>query len=295
MRPRRLAKTAVRRAITHLDNQRSAGGGARKGTQVALMLAYQERLASGRELPALVDTEFRNLSQNGEDGILLFIFALAGMGHRRAVEICAGDGIECNSANLIVHHGWSGLLVDGDVAIREVGARFYSDQPETFRTGPILEQAWVTRDNAQGLLERHGFAEDLDLLTLDMDGNDYWILESLTVRPRVLVCEYNNRIPPGNALSVPYAEEFVAEDHDLSHGKGFFGASLAAFVRLLQPERYRLVGANQVNTNAFFLRNDVLPDALPEVSEESCLSSEWARRQQAKWWPELSSLPWTEL
>ena len=78
--------------------------------QVLLRLHYQDLIRRGATVPRLSDTEFRCYSQNGEDGILLYLFSILGTVNRRAVEICCGDGIECNAANLIVNHGWSGLL-----------------------------------------------------------------------------------------------------------------------------------------------------------------------------------------
>lgn len=266
-------------------------GGADRGTQIALTLAYQDRLACGRALPDLAGVEFRNTSQQGEDGILLYIFALAGHGDRRAVEMCAGNGIECNSANLIVHHGWDALLLDGNARLLDAGRRFYARHFETRRVAPQLQQAWITVDNAQQLVAQHGFADDLDLLSLDMDGVDYWVMRSLTVRPRVVVCEYNNRLPAGLSITVPHETEFAVEG-DQAAGEGFFGASLGAFVGLLGTRGYRLVGANRHNTNAFFLREDVLPDVLPAVSEESCLSSTWATVQRRRWWGSLQSREW---
>lgn len=266
-------------------------GGADRGAQIALALAYQDRLASGQRLPDFADVEFRNTSQQGEDGILLFIFALAGHGSRRAVEMCAGDGIECNSANLILHHGWDALLFDGDARLIDTGKRFYAKHFETRRVPPRLHQTWITVENAQQLVEQHGFSDNLDLLSLDMDGVDYWIMNTLTVRPRVIVCEYNNRLPAGVSITVPYEQEFTVEG-DQSVGEGFFGASLGAFVSLLGDRAYRLVGANRHNTNAFFLRQDVLTDALPSVTEASCLSSAWATAQRGRWWDSLKSKPW---
>jgi hypothetical protein len=269
-------------------------GGADRGTQIALTLAYQSRLAAGQPMPALADVEFHNTAQQGEDGILLFLFALCGHGGRRAVEMCAGDGIECNAANLILHHGWDALLVDGDEHLLEQGRSFYSQNFETRRVPPTLQHAWITGENAQRLIDDHGFGDELDLLSLDLDGIDYWILDALTVTPRVIVCEYNNRVPAGMALTVPYQSDFVVEG-DQAVGEGFFGASLDAFVHLLGPRGYRLIGANRHNTNAFFLREDVLGDVLPVVSPASCLSSPWAKSQRARWWDALQHKPWVHV
>ncbi len=97
-----------------------------KGTQILLQLKYRELLQRELPLPTFEDVEFRAFSQNGEDGILLYIFTLIGMMNRRAVEICAGDGIECNTANLIINHGWTALLFDGNSQLIERGKAFYT-------------------------------------------------------------------------------------------------------------------------------------------------------------------------
>ena len=74
-------------------------------SQILLRLKYQDLVRVGAELPSFADVEFQCFSQNGEDGILLYIMSLLGTTNRRVLEICAGDGIECNAANLIVNHG----------------------------------------------------------------------------------------------------------------------------------------------------------------------------------------------
>jgi hypothetical protein len=244
-------------------------------------------MQSGYPLPGLSETEFRNFSQNGEDGILLFLATVFGPGSRRVVELGASDGIECNSANLIVHHGWQGLLIDGDAAALERGGAFYRERPETRRLPPTFVHAWVTRDNVRELLADRGF-RDVDLLSVDVDGNDLWLLDAIQPTASLIVCEYNNRIPADVSVSVPYQENFAAEG-DNTHGEGFFGASLQAFATLLAKHGYRLIGANSVNTNAFFTRID---GPLPSVSVESCLSSPWARHQQTRWWPTLERRSW---
>jgi len=83
-----------------------------QSVQLLLRQKYRDLLDNHLALPELTDTEFRCFSQNGEDGILLYIFSILGTTNKRVVEIGAGDGIECNSANLIINHGWQGLLFD---------------------------------------------------------------------------------------------------------------------------------------------------------------------------------------
>lgn len=271
----------VQRAVV---GNRPDGCGADRGTQIALSLAWKQHPKLD-----LRDVEFRNHSQNGEDGILLYLFTLAGHGGRRAVELCSGDGIESNTANLVLHHDWDALMLDGDAKSIANGVSFFSQHQETYRIGPALATEWITVENVNGILGKHGYASDLDLLSLDMDGVDYWILEALTVRPRMIVVEYNNRIPADRAVTVPYKSDFSTGDPFA--GDGFFGASLSAFDKLLGGRGYRLVGANRQNTNAFFLREDVLPERI-SVSVESCLASRWAIHQRQRWDDSLAGKPW---
>lgn len=233
--------------------------------QHMLRLQYEDRIAAGRPLPALADVEARFYSQNGEDGIIQLLLAAVGTDTKRAVEICAGDGIENNTANLIVNHGWSALLVDGAPDLLETGRLFYENNTETWYAPPTLRQAWITRDSVNEIVRADGFDGDIDLLTIDVDGNDYWIWEALTcVNPRIVVTEVNTWWPEDVAKTVPYAEDFV-----WTKGSPHFGASLAAMVKLAQRKGYRLVGVSRYGFNAFFVRNGLATDVLPTVEPTS--------------------------
>jgi hypothetical protein len=292
---RRKAIQVIRDAVQPLA---SPVDGADRGTQIILAMQYAERARNGN-LPSFFEVEFRNHSQGGEDGILLLIFSVIEMGSRRAVEICAGAGIESNTANLVLHHGWDALLVDGNASLVERGRAFYASQNETFRIGPTFVQEWVTVENVNDLLTRHGFDSELDLLSIDIDGNDYWVLKAIQVRPRVIVCEYNKSIPAGEALTIPYDPQFIVAPGPPGKpwwrdGDQFYGASLDAIVALLKSRGYRLVGANRQNTNAFFLRDNVGLQ-FPEVSTTECLVSKWAQHMQRKAWDSLRHREWVRV
>ena len=100
-------------------------------SQLQLKLLYRNMAVSGSALPGLDEVGFKAFSQTDEDGILLYIFAVIGAENRQFVEVCAGDGIECNAANLIINHGWHGLLVDGNQAQVKRGQDFYRTNPHT--------------------------------------------------------------------------------------------------------------------------------------------------------------------
>jgi hypothetical protein len=251
-----------------------------KGTQILLVERYRELVRTGAPLPSFADVEFRSYSQNGEDGILLFILALVGMKTRRCVEICAGDGIECNSANLILNHGFEGLLVDGDDANVATANHFYGLHRDTYAFAPRAVRQWIARESVDRFLREQGMAGEIDLLTIDIDGNDYWIWQAIEcVSPRVVVVEYENAWGPDEAMTMRYDSGYVwrIEEPGMPHS----GASLAAFAKLARAKGYRLVGCQSRCFNAFFVRDDIGRDVLPEVPVASCLTSSMSVYRQA--------------
>ncbi len=238
-----------------------------QAVQVMLAMHYRHLLHEGAPLPRFEETEFRAFSQNGEDGILLFLFALIGTTNKRSVEIGASNGTSCNTANLIINHGWNGLLVDGAQREVEEGRRWYSQHPDTAAQPPAFVHAWVTRENVNEVVGGAGFGGEIDLLSLDIDGNDYWVWEALDcISPRVVVLEYRTFWGPERAVTIPYRPGFVAEHGD------YAGASLPAFVKLGKRKGYRLVGCQRLCFNAFFVRDGVGEEVLPEAPASACFS-----------------------
>jgi hypothetical protein len=262
-------------------------------SQLILLQRYAS-IGRGSEPPiCLRDVEFRAYSQNSEDGILLYIFGIIGFGSRRSVEICAGDGIECNSANLIINHGWDGLLIDGDPLRLKRGRSFYRNCRDTFVSPPRLVNAWVTAENVNTLMIEHGFTGDIDLLSIDLDGMDYWIWRALeVVRPRVVVVECNLLWGPERAMTVPYDPQFGAYS---SRGANYFGASLSAMVKLSKAKGYRLIGCEKLGFNAFFLREDLANELFPSVSSADCFTHPYAKFAMRHRLPNITSKEWIEV
>lgn len=238
-----------------------------KGTQILLYLKYRDMIGNKSLLPGFGDVEFRTFSQNGEDGILLFVFSLIGTTNKRAVEICAGNGIECNTANLIINHGWQALLFDGDAANVSIGRSFYSRCRDTFLSPPIFVHGWINADNVDSHILGHGFQGEIDLLSLDVDGVDYWIWEAIKcIKPRVVILEYNEKLG-FDSVVVAYDPKFDRSKTDMR----YWGASLGAYCALGKKKGYRLIGCNHQRLNALFMRSDVGLDIFPEITFESCM------------------------
>ena len=252
--------------------------------QVSLQMTWRQMLQQGQNLPSFDQVQFRVRSQNGEDGILLYLFTLLGTTNKRVVEICAGDGQECNSANLILNHGWDGLLLDGNEEKVASGRKFYRQHPDTKYWPPRFEQAWITRDNINGLVSSLGFTGEIDLLSMDLDGNDYWVFDALdVVQPRVVVAEYQQAWGPERAISQRYQEDFEYQAHlKATGGPPFCGASLAALTKAARRKGMRLVGCERRCFNAFFVRDGLAEDLLPEVDPASCFDHPMARYNQER-------------
>jgi len=266
-------------------------------SQLALSMAYRQLAASGAALPSFKEVGFKANSQTDEDGILLFIFSILGITNKKCVEICAGDGMECNTANLIINHGWSGLLFDGNPELVRKGNAFYQNNKATFADPPTFVCSWIKRDTINDLIEKNGFKGEIDLLSLDLDGVDYWIWEALEiVTPRVVVMEYQDIIGPEKSLTVPYADDFDFTKYPTTQGMpNFCGASLPAFVKLARRKGYRLVGCNRSGYNAFFIRKGIADAQIPEIPVAACFQQPkvlWGMKHR---WPTVEDLPWVEV
>jgi hypothetical protein len=127
------------------------------------------------------------------------------------------------------------------------------------------ECAFITRDNINDLIAKNGMRGEIGLLSVDIDGNDYWVWEAITsVSPVITVVEYNARFGPDDAVTIPYDPGFVRSQ--AHHSMLYFGASLKALCLLGKKKGYAFVGCNSAGNNAFFVRQDRLVPGLPELT-----------------------------
>jgi hypothetical protein len=239
----------------------------------------------------LLNSGFSVYSQFDEDGILLCIFSLVGFTNRKVVEICAGHGEECNTANLIINHSCHGLLFDGDAKNIEHARKFFSEHRSTRLFPPICKHAWITKDNINQLILESGFSGEVDLLSLDIDGNDYWIWDAIDIiKPRVFICETHNICPDDKSITIPYKEDFNYKSEDNYHEE-FRSASPLAMIKLSKRKGYRLVGSHKYGFNLIFIYGDIGKDYFPEISLDIVSNNPYTIERK-KQWPLVEEAPW---
>jgi hypothetical protein len=260
--------------------------------QIQIINQYHlmKNLLTPAQMPSLKDVGFRVYSQFEEDGILLYIFSIIGTTNKRVVEICASNGVECMATNLIINHGWNGLLFDGDKKNVEDGIKFFTSNDSTWLHPPIFKEAWLTCENINELIKESDFVGEIDLLSLDIDGNDYYIMEAINViKPRVIICETLNVIPSDLALTIPYKSDFSRQE---SLHPDFMSVSLLAMKKMLNKKGYRLIGSHRFGFNAIFMLNGVGTEYFPEVSVESIHDNEYTKFRNRTAWKQVKDMPW---
>ena len=201
---------------------------------------------------AFHDAEFSTFSQWGEDGIIQYLLERTDLEDHSFVEFGVEDYSEANTRFLLMKDNWRGLIIDADS--RHIDSILRSDLAWRYEICAV--SAFVRTDNINELLVGNRMVGDIGLLSIDVDGNDYWILRAITaVQPRIIICEYNSAFGRHRAVTVPYDPNFVAAEAHYS--RLYFGCSLAALNHLLSARGYLLVGCESHGANAFFVRSDV--------------------------------------
>lgn len=205
------------------------------------------------KINSLEDIEFKVFSQLGEDGIIQYLINKLDIRAKSFVEFGVEDYKEANTRFLLMNNNWSGLVMDGSKKhIRTI----QNDFPYLFHA-LVARQHFITKENINQLIESYGFAGELGILSIDIDGNDYWVWKEISVvNPAIVVMEYNALFGKERAITTPYqADFFRTKAH---HSNLYFGASLKALCILAEEKGYDFIGCNSGGSNAFFVRKDIL-------------------------------------
>ncbi len=176
-------------------------------------------------------TDRKVFSQNGEDGILEKILETIGATNTFYVEIGVGNADECNT-RLLHQNGWSGLWIDSQ------------------SSDPQVRRERVTAENVNDIFKKYRVPQEFDVLSIDIDGNDYWVWKALKHQPRIVIIEWNCSISPYRSLTVPYDPDRTWDE------TSFYGASILALGKLGESKGQILVASDRRATNLFFVRQE---------------------------------------
>lgn len=235
------------------------------------------QLRSMQMISSLQDVEFKVSSQWGEDGIIEWLIQRAGIPSRSRtfVEFGVENYREANTRFLLQNRNWRGLIMDGGQelvqAVRDDGLYWSHDL--------TVRSAFITRENVNDLIASAGFSGEIGLLSIDIDGNDYWAWEAIEiVQPIICICEYNAVFGDLHAITVPYSPTF--QRTAAQHSNLYFGASIKALSSLALRKGYRLLGTTTAANDAFFMREDYALNILNNSLQNVCALPSFARESR---------------
>lgn len=207
------------------------------------------------------DYEFKVFSQFGDDGIIEHLVSSIPCTNRTFFEFGVGNYAESNTRMLLQYRNWTGYIIDSSKSnINKI-----KKMDLFWRHSIIAECSFITKKNISEIIERvNRCIGPIDVLSIDLDGNDYWILKEIEIMPSIIICEYNSILGSERAISVPYNQQFVR--HKAHYSNLYWGASLPAFNHTLSQRGYSFVGANSAGNNAYFVRTDLLSDGIRPIS-----------------------------
>lgn len=248
--------TTLRRKVRQYTTREFASEDQREDVALLTGQVAVRQIRQLEKLDCLWGAEFRVSSQWGEDGIIEWLVYHLGDMPESFVEFGVQNYRESNTRFLLQNRNWRGLVIDGSEA--------YVDQIRrdrvSWRHDLTAIASFITRDNINSLIAGAGFKGELGILSVDIDGVDYWVWEAIQcVNPQVLIVEYNSAFGDLLPLTVPYTPDFVRGRAHYSNL--YYGVSIRAARFLAEKRGYKFVGSNSAGNNAFFVRND-LADAI---------------------------------
>ena len=223
-------------------------------------------LNNNKKIKNLSETEFKVFSQWGEDGIIDYLIENLFLKNDHIfIEIGVENYLESNTRYLLIKRNWRGLLIEKS----QEDVEFIKKDSIYWKHDLTVLNAFVTKKNINELILENINSKNIGLLSIDIDGNDYWIWEALnSITPCIVVIEYSSRFGKDNSEVIPkiYDEQFERVKYHYSNI--VYGASLKALIELADKKNYFFAGSNSAGTNAFFIRKDLQNEKIKPVSLE---------------------------
>ena len=225
----------------------------------------------------LSDVEFSIFSQFGDDGIIQYLINKIEVKNKTFIEFGVEDYLESNTRFLLMHDNWSGLCIDGD----DKNIRYLKSQSWFWKYDLCAEGHFLTKENINELLADRFEDIEIGLLHVDIDGNDYWVWKEInSVKPIILILEYNSVFGIERRITIPYREDFTRSKAYFNNL--YWGASLAALNDISEKKGYSLIGCNRAGNNAYFIKNEYLGEIEKKTVEEAFVLSKYRESRSQK-------------
>jgi hypothetical protein len=253
----------------------------RKSTKVNIGQIQARLNAQWPVVDDIKQVEFQVFSQWGDDGIIQYLVSKLDIPNKTFVEFGVENYRESNTRFLLINNAWHGLVMDGS----KENIEFIKKDKISYNFHLYAKQAFVTKDNINVLLIENflnkGYASEIGLLSIDIDGNDYWVWQEIAVlQPIIVILEYNAAFGPVNKWVVPYKPDWRGPvEH---HSRAYWGASVNAFCDLGKKKGYSFIGCNSNGNNVYFVRNDKIGDLKAKTSEEGFVDASFRLHESEK-------------
>ena len=244
-----------------------------------------QRIKELNKVESLEEVEFKVFSEWGEDGIIQYLINNVAIENKIFIEFGVSDYKESNTRFLLMNNLWKGLIIDSDKVFMDS----VKNEEIYWRYDLTAVSSFITRENVNNIITDAGFKGKIGILSIDIDGNDFWVWEKINmVDPSIVICEYNSLFGNQNPISIPYDKDFFRTKAHFSNL--YFGASLPALVQLAEKKGYDFVGSNSAGSNAFFVKKDLSGNLKKYIAKEGYRKS--SNRQSRNKNGDLTFLDW---
>lgn len=227
-----------------------------------------DRVKNLSKYESIEDIEFKVFSQWGEDGIIQYLINKLPIQNKFFIEFGVENYRESNTRFLLMNNNWSGLVIDGS----DENINFIHRDSIYWKYDLKAIASFITKENINNLISKYIPNQDIGLLSIDIDGNDYWIWEAINcIKPVIVICEYNSIFGNRAKITIPYRNDFFRTKAHFSNL--YFGASLTALESLAKKKGYTFFGCTSAGNDAFFIRNDMTNLLKSEIDKASYVYS----------------------
>jgi hypothetical protein len=208
-----------------------------------------------QEISSLHEVEFQVFSQWGDDGIIQYLINKIHIPNKTFIEFGVENYKESNTRFLLINNNWSGYVIDGS----QENINFIKNDSISFAYELYANASFITAENINQLLQKPKFDPEVGILSIDIDGNDYWVWKAIDcLNPIIIIAEYNSLFGKNTAWTVPYDPHFIRSEKHWS--MVYYGASLKALQLLAEEKGYYFIGCNSNGNNSYFIRKDKIGD-----------------------------------